>query len=73
VSGAELSQAAREQVAAALVLLRDWKAQDLRFGCEAYVETVKCVGVLADLLGVQEEFGRVQAFMPRMKIKPRDP
>ena len=58
---AELNEAGREQVAAALVLLRQWKDRN----APGYqVETVLAILKMAQILGVEKEYGKVLVAMP---------
>lgn len=62
----KLSEAGREQVAIALILLKDWKSDG-----KVDIEVMKMVLDLADALGVKEEFDRIHMKIPAMKIEPR--
>lgn len=66
----DLPKEAREQVGAALVLLKDWKTQDVEFGCREYIEIMSMVGELARRLGVHDEYDRAGTKLPRMRIVP---
>lgn len=62
----ELSEAGREQVAMALILLKDWKS-----GGKIDVELMKVIFGLADHLGVRMEFDFLVTKIPPMRIEPR--
>ena len=65
----ELSEAGRQQIAAALVLLRQWMDKD-ELGYQ--VETVLHVIKLAQHLGVEKEYGQVMPVMPRYRFVDMD-
>jgi len=62
----ELSEAGREQVAMALLLLKDFKC-DGKFD----VEVTRMILGLADHLGVRKEFDGLTSKVPPMRIAPR--
>jgi len=62
----ELSEAGREQVALALLLLKDLKC-DGKFD----VEVIQMILGLADHLGVRKEYEKLMPVVPPMKIVPR--
>ncbi len=62
----ELSSAGREEVALALILLRDFKSEG-RFD----VDVTRTILVLADHLGVRAEYERLLPHIPPMHIEPR--
>jgi len=63
---AGLSSAGREQVALALILLKDFKCEG-RFD----LEITKMIIELAQHLGVMAEYDKLQSVVPPMKITPR--
>ncbi len=61
----ELNEAGRQQVAVALVLLRQWMDKDeLGYQMETVVHVIK----LAQYLGVEKEYGQVMPAMPRYRF-----
>lgn len=62
----KLSQAGREDVALALIFLRDFKC-DGKFD----VDVIKGVIELAEYLGVRSEYNMLQSKIPPMKIAQR--
>ncbi len=65
----DLNEAGREQLALALILLRDFK----RCGnAEDDMKNVLIVVELAQMLGVHEEFNKLMSQLPPFKIAPRD-
>ena len=62
-----LSQAGKEDLAFALILLKDFKSQG-----RLDLELSKVITELALELGVLEEFQVLLAKVPRMLIKPRE-
>ncbi|KKK88019.1 hypothetical protein LCGC14_2747410 [marine sediment metagenome] len=65
----ELNEAGRQQVAAALVLLRQWKDKDTS-GFEP--KTVLAILRLAQALGVEKEYGKILVAMPRYRFVDKD-
>ena len=65
----ELNEAGRTQIAAALVLLRQWEDRESP-GFEP--KTVLMVIRLAQHLGVEKEYGQVLAAMPRYRFVDKD-
>lgn len=63
----ELSDAGREQIAFALILLKDFRT-DGRFDPEEIVMTLG----LADHLGVRKQFDELTTRLPLFKVTPRD-
>lgn len=61
----ELSEAGREQVALALILLKDFKRDPAN---PVDVELFKMIYGLAEVLGVRAEFDRILPVLPPMKI-----
>mgnify|MGYP001584451059 FL=1 len=57
-----LSAAGKEQVAVALDLLYQWKAQD---GQRMNADLLESIIELAEILGVKEEHARILSIMPR--------
>ena len=62
----KLSEAGREQVAMALILLKDWKCKG-KFDADV---TISILG-LADHLEVRAEFDKLMPIVPPMKIEKR--
>ena len=62
----ELSEAGREEIALALILLKDFKA-DGKMDVDL---TIRIIG-LADHLGVRKEYEALMSKVPPMKITPR--
>lgn len=62
----ELTPAGKEQVAAALILLKDWKCEG-KFDVEV---TLTVLG-LAEALGVKAEYEKLMPTFPVMRIEPR--
>lgn len=62
----ELSKTGREQLALALILLKDFKA-DGKFN----VEVTRMVFELAQSLGVTKEYDELMCKIPPMRITPR--
>lgn len=61
-----LTQEGREELALALIFLKDFKSQGL-FDLQVTEQMLK----MADLLGVRAEFERLLTKIPPMKIEPR--
>ena len=64
----ELSEAGREQIALALVLLKDFKTEG-RFDIDINTMVIE----LAQHLGVMKEYEKVMVAMPPMRIEQRYP
>ena len=64
-----LSESGREQVALALILLKDFVAPS--YAAADYIETVKKVFELADFLEVRPEFDRLMSKVLPMRIEPK--
>jgi len=62
----ELSRSGKEQVAFALLLLKDFKCEG-RFD----MEVIKSIFELADHLGVRKEYDDIMKSVPPMRIEPR--
>jgi hypothetical protein len=67
----KLSDAGKDQVALALLLLKDFKTTDVPYGSDQYLECMKMVLSLADHLGVSEEFSQMLSRIPPMAIRPK--
>ena len=68
--GRQLSKAGREQLAMALLLLKDWKTGG--DGVQKFnVEIVMMIFGLADGIGVRKEFDELLSKIPPMRITPR--
>ncbi len=63
----KLSEKGREQVALALILLKDYKSKP----GELEIELVVLINDLADYLGVRAEYEKLLPIVPPMKIEPR--
>ena len=64
----ELSDVGREQVAVALILLKDFKTEG-----KMDIEVTKMILGLAEGLGVLAEYNALLPKIPPMKIVPRGP
>jgi hypothetical protein len=62
----ELSEAGKEELALALLLLKDFKSQG-----KMDLEVSMMVIGLADHLGVRSQFDKLMPIVPPMKIEPR--
>jgi hypothetical protein len=62
----ELSEAGKEELALALLLLKDFKSQG-----KMDLEVSMMVIGLADHLGVRAQFDKLMPIVPPMKIEPR--
>lgn len=62
----ELSEAGKEELALALLLLKDFKSQ----GKMDLDVTIMVIG-LADHLGVRAQFDKLLPIVPHMRIEPR--
>jgi len=67
VSSPNLSDDGREDIALALILLKDFKSDG-----KSDPDLVLMILRLAEHLGVRKEFEDLHGKMPRMKIEPRD-
>jgi hypothetical protein len=63
----ELNEAGKEQLALALILLKDYKS-----GGRMDVEITKMVIELAQHLDVLEQYNKLLPIVPPMKIEPRN-
>lgn len=62
----ELSEAGKEEIALALLLLKDFKSQG-----KVDLEVSLMIIGLADHLGVRAQFDKLMPIVPPMKIVPR--
>lgn len=62
----QLNEDGKNQVAVALILLKDWKCKG-KFDVDI---TIMILG-LADHLGVRTEYDKLMPLIPSMKIEPR--
>lgn len=64
----KLTEAGREELALALVLLKDFKCQG-RFDADVTISTIR----MAQYLGIDAEYQAIQSKVPPMRIEPRYP
>lgn len=62
----ELSEAGKEELALALLLLKDFKSQG-----KMDLEVSRMIIGLADHLGVRAQFDKLMPIVPPMRIEPR--
>ena len=66
MNGVKLTEAGREDLAIALILLKDWKSEG-RFDLELSRQTLR----FARILGIGDEYVDMMSKVPPMKIEER--